>query len=161
QNHDYSHHARGAVGVWTGEEMARNVRLTGGVKHLHTIAHAPFRLTENGIEQNRSHKLARFWWETRRNVTLAARHAVIALQTTVGQPPQKPTRPMRPALGWRKAAAGSVRKPGGSFIPIHPAQPAARLARPTASTNPCGTSAWIPRCLSLTSTAPTFPLWST
>jgi hypothetical protein len=111
QNHDYSHHPSGRVGVWFGEEAARNLKLTGGVKHLHTIAHAPYRLTQDGIELNRFHKLARAWWKTRRDVTLAARHVVIGWQNAVWHPVLNATRPVRSALGLRKTAAPPARKP--------------------------------------------------
>jgi hypothetical protein len=105
QNHDYSHHPGGTTGVWFGEEAARNLQLTGGLKHFYTIAHAPLRLTENGIERNRFHKLASAWWKTRRNTTLAARHAVIAWQNAVWHPLLNVTRPLRTALGLRKTPA--------------------------------------------------------
>jgi hypothetical protein len=111
QNHDYSHHPGGMMGVWFGAETARNFELTGGVKHLHTISHAPYRLTKNGIERNRFHKLACAWWRTRRSVTLAARRGVIAWQDAVWHPVLDATRPVRSALGLRKAGARPVRKP--------------------------------------------------
>lgn len=111
QNHDYSHHPRGAMGVWSGEEMARNFRLTEGVSHLHTIDHAAYRLTENSIEANRFHNLARVWWKTRRTLLLAGRRTIIAWQNVVWHPLLNATRPMRSVLGLRKASARLVRKP--------------------------------------------------
>ena len=111
QNHDYSHHPGGKTGVWSGEEMARNLVLSGGVNHHFTIAHAPYRLTEKGVERRRFYKVARAWWTTKRRVLLAARHGVIAWQNAVWHPVLNATRPMRSALGLRKAGAPPVRKP--------------------------------------------------
>jgi len=105
QNHDYSHHPRGAVGVWTGEEMARNFALTGGVKHLHTIAHAPFRLTASGIELNRLHGVASAWWRTKCVALLITMRALSAWQNAVWHPVLNITRPLRTALGLRKTPA--------------------------------------------------------
>jgi len=111
QNHDYSHHPGGTNGVWFGEEAARNLELMGGPKHSHTISHAPYRLTKNGIKRNRFYKLACSWWRTRRGVTLAAIRGVIAWQNAVWHPVLDATRPVRSALGLRKAGAPPVRKP--------------------------------------------------
>lgn len=111
QNHDYSHHQGGTKGVWFGEEAARNLELTGGLSHFHTISHAPYRLTKNGVERNRFHKLAYAWWRARRSVTLALVRGVIVWQNAVWHPVLDVTRPLRSALGMRKAGARPVRKP--------------------------------------------------
>lgn len=48
QNHDYSHHAAGSAGVWTGPEAKRNRALVGGWWHLYTIEDATHSLTAEG-----------------------------------------------------------------------------------------------------------------
>src|SRR6267378_7463115 len=40
QNHDYSYHPQGKAGIWSGEEAGLNAQLTGGWRHLRTIADA-------------------------------------------------------------------------------------------------------------------------
>lgn len=105
QNHDYSHHPQGTAGVWGGEEMARNLAMTGGLDHLNTIAHAPLRLTEHGIEPNGFHKLAKFWWKLKRRVIVATTRALIGWQNAVWHPVLNVTRPLRTALGLRKTPA--------------------------------------------------------
>lgn len=107
QNHDYSHHSGGIKGVWRGEESARNLALTGGPHHLHTIAFAPFRLTKSGIKSNWPHKLALAWWKA----GLAFDQALIAWQNLFWHPLLNATRPVRSALGLRKADPRLARKP--------------------------------------------------
>ena len=51
QNHDYSHHPEGAVGVWEGPEWRRNKELMGGTDHAFTIEHATWILTSQGIRR--------------------------------------------------------------------------------------------------------------
>jgi hypothetical protein len=111
QNHDYSHHRQGTRGVWFGEEAARNCQLTGGPSHFHIISHAPYRLTENGIEPNPFHKMARAWWRTKGDIKLGAIRGVIAWQNAVWHPMLTVTRPLRTVLGLRKASARPSRKP--------------------------------------------------
>jgi hypothetical protein len=53
QNHDYGYHPQGKQGVFHGAESGRNYQLTGGWKHLRTIADATERLSENGLRPNR------------------------------------------------------------------------------------------------------------
>lgn len=45
QNHDYSHAAQGAAGVWEGAEARRNLELAGGARHLFTLQDAAWRWT--------------------------------------------------------------------------------------------------------------------
>jgi hypothetical protein len=49
QNHDYSHHADGASGVWQGGEASRNRELVGGHQYAFTIDDATHRLTDRGV----------------------------------------------------------------------------------------------------------------
>ena len=58
QNHDYSHHPQGKRGVWSGEEAAANHRLTGGWRHLRTIADATEVLHPDGPRRNAMHHWA-------------------------------------------------------------------------------------------------------
>jgi len=111
QNHDYGHHPGGKKGVWHGEEAARNFRLMGGLTHFRTVSDAPNRLTKNGVEPNRFYKLAYMWWRMRRNTTLAATRAMVAWQNAVWHPVLDATRPVRSALGLRKAGPPPMRKP--------------------------------------------------
>jgi len=50
QNHDYSHHPGGTVGVWEGPEARRNVELTGGKDHAFTTEYATYLLTTLGLK---------------------------------------------------------------------------------------------------------------
>jgi hypothetical protein len=52
QNHDYSHHPQGQLGVWNGEEARRNAQLAGGWRHLRTIADATEVLTPRKLKPN-------------------------------------------------------------------------------------------------------------
>jgi len=52
QNHDYSYHPSGALGVWHDEAARRNCDLAGGEPHLCTIDDATHRLGSEGIEYN-------------------------------------------------------------------------------------------------------------
>jgi len=49
QNHDYSHHADGASGVWQGGEASRNRELVGGQQYAFTIDDATHTLTDRGV----------------------------------------------------------------------------------------------------------------
>jgi len=57
QNHDYSHHPKGAAGVWSGEEAIRNYKLAGGWRHLYSMENATHKLTDRGLERNWRHEL--------------------------------------------------------------------------------------------------------
>lgn len=105
QNHDYSHHQGGKTGVWNGEEAGQNLRLMGSLTHFRTISDAPNRLTKNGVEPSRFHKLAYLCWRARRGATKAGVRVVIAWQDAVWHPVLDATRPVRNALGLRKAGA--------------------------------------------------------
>ena len=52
QNHDYSYHPEGKDGVWHGQEAGGNYQLTGGWKHLRTIADATQVLTLEDLRSN-------------------------------------------------------------------------------------------------------------
>ena len=49
QNHDYSHHAQGAAGVWRGPETAQNVELVNGRDHAFTTEYATEFITPQGV----------------------------------------------------------------------------------------------------------------
>ncbi len=51
QNHDYSHHPQGAVGVWEGPEKKRNIELMGGIDHAFALDYATLLLTPQGIRR--------------------------------------------------------------------------------------------------------------
>lgn len=51
QNHDYSHHSGGHMGVWTGEEATRNRELAGGYRHLFFLTEATWVLTRHGLRR--------------------------------------------------------------------------------------------------------------
>lgn len=55
QNHDYSHHPRGWMGVWKGEEAIRNQQLAGGYSNIFTVWDATQRLTQAGLRKVRLH----------------------------------------------------------------------------------------------------------
>jgi hypothetical protein len=105
QNHGYSYHPMGKVGVWTDEYAQRNLALAGGWKHLRTIADAKFRLTPDGIEPNR----ARYWHGTKRTVQLAYGYTKRDFTHRIWLPAWHRcldlTRPLRARLGLRSRAA--------------------------------------------------------
>jgi len=49
QNHDYSHHPQGTVGVWQGPERDRNVKLMGGTDNGFSLEYATLLLTPKGL----------------------------------------------------------------------------------------------------------------
>lgn len=51
QNHTYSHHQKGKVGVWKGLEAKTNLKLAGGYSHLFTIRDADLILTSSGLKK--------------------------------------------------------------------------------------------------------------
>jgi len=93
QNHGYGYHPAGAKGVWTDEQANRNWKNAGGRWHLFTIEDATHVLDENGVHRN---------WKA----AFAPLHRYLA-------PHINPylfkvldvTRPLRHALGLRKAAS--------------------------------------------------------
>jgi len=93
QNHDYSHHPKGAAGVWDGEESKRNYKLAGGYWHVYTIDDATHLLGPAGLRPNPRknsravRRFARALWETTRLGILDS------------------TRPVRHSLGLRKKSA--------------------------------------------------------
>ena len=52
QNHDYSYHPQGKAGVWSGEEAGLNAQLSGGWRHLRTIADATEFLSPEKLKRN-------------------------------------------------------------------------------------------------------------
>jgi len=52
QNHDYSHHVQGEIGVWKGHEAKRNFELLGGFEYIFTILNATHRLTKYNFKRN-------------------------------------------------------------------------------------------------------------
>ncbi len=50
QNHDYSHSAGGAAGVWKGPESERNKGLLGGAEHAFSLEYATHLLTPGGVK---------------------------------------------------------------------------------------------------------------
>ena len=79
QNHDYGHHPQGKHGVWYGEEAGANHRLSGGWKHLRTIADATEVLGTDGLKPNTT----RHWAAIKRYV----RQAAGSFFTTFHSPP--------------------------------------------------------------------------
>ena len=69
QNHDYSYHPQGKAGVWNGQEAGRNAQLSGGWRHLRTIADATEVLTPEGLKSN----VQRHWSAARRYARQAGR----------------------------------------------------------------------------------------
>ena len=50
QNHDYSHHPQGKVGVWDGDEALTNGELAGGWLHTFTLSDATHLLTPQKLQ---------------------------------------------------------------------------------------------------------------
>jgi hypothetical protein len=98
QNHDYRYHPQGREGVWNDCEAAQNYRLTGGWRHLRTIADATEVLEAEGLRVN-----------TKRHWKMAKRYAGAGLRG-VRENALQPlwfsllgiTRPVRHALGLRQ-----------------------------------------------------------
>jgi hypothetical protein len=90
QNHDYSYHPDGEMGVWLGEEARRNRELRGGWTHFGTVENATHRLIRGGTRYNYRH------W-----VVIVKRAAVAGVKHiwywSLGI-----TRPVRHAVGLRK-----------------------------------------------------------
>lgn len=92
QNHDYSYHPDGAMGVWLGEEARANRKLLGGWMHIGTVENATHRLTREGIRRNYRHWIVmgkRAWlagirglWYGCLGITRPARHALGLRQET-------------------------------------------------------------------------------
>lgn len=100
QNHDYGYHPKGMEGVWRDEEAQRNYELASGDSRLGTIEDAPYRLTRDGIRENRTYWLApakRRW----RNIKRAVRGR---LWTKVLHPILDATRTARHAVGLKKGS---------------------------------------------------------
>jgi hypothetical protein len=87
QNHDYSYHRAGKVGVWSDELAEKNLLLAGGLWHLRTIEDATHVLTPEGLRPNPGQ-----WKRTAsRSVRIVKRAAWMAVLDW--------TRPLRHALG--------------------------------------------------------------
>jgi hypothetical protein len=99
QNHDYGHHPQGKHGVWYGKEAGANHRLSGGWKHLRTIADATEVLGTDGLKPN----TARRWSATKRYARQAARFLLYKVSQPVWFFVLDVTRPLRAALGLRRA----------------------------------------------------------
>lgn len=52
QNHDYSHHPQGQMGVWYGSEAERNRELIAAYRHFVNLSDATHRLTSKHLELN-------------------------------------------------------------------------------------------------------------
>jgi len=98
QNHDYSYHPQGMDGVWYDDRTRSNFRSAGGWGHLHTIEDASHRLTSEGIQPNRYHRLA----PARRRVRRVNKAVRTLLRTKVWHPLLNMTRSVRWALGVRR-----------------------------------------------------------
>jgi len=83
QNHDYSYHPDGELGVWFGEEARRNRELLGGWHHIGTVENATHRLAPSAIRRSYRH------WPV-----MIKRAAVAGLRTFL-----ELTRPLRHWLG--------------------------------------------------------------
>lgn len=106
QNHGYGYHPQGKEGVWTDEQARRNLQLAGGYRHLRTIGSAKYRLTRDGIRPNRLHWVP----HSRNTISRYAERARSFLQTAVWHPLLGVTRPIRHALGLKRASV-DPRKP--------------------------------------------------
>jgi hypothetical protein len=103
QNHDYSHHPQGKQGVWYGEEAAANLRLTGGWRHLRTIADATYVLRADGLHPNTE----RHWSAIKRYVRQAGRISLYNLLQPAWFAVLDHTRFLRNTVGLR---AGMLRR---------------------------------------------------
>jgi len=90
QNHDYSYHPDGEMGVWLGEEARRNRELRGGWTHFGTVENATHRLTREGIRRSYRH-----WVVMAKRVAMAGVKGVWYWCLGI-------TRPVRHAVGLRK-----------------------------------------------------------
>ncbi|MHC4182944.1 MAG: hypothetical protein ACYSR0_06305 [Planctomycetota bacterium] len=52
QNHDYSHHPQGRMGIWKGPEARKNFELLGGYEYIFTILNATHRLRQDDLKRN-------------------------------------------------------------------------------------------------------------
>jgi len=100
QNHDYGHHPQGKAGVWGGPEAGSNYRLTGGWRHLRTIADASEVLGAEGLKPNRT----RHWSAVKRYVRQAGRVVLYNVWNPVWFFFLGITRPLRNMLGLRSEA---------------------------------------------------------
>jgi len=58
QNHDYSYHPAGAIGVWEDDQARRNYKLAGGRWHICNIDDATHKLNSLGYQANRGRFIA-------------------------------------------------------------------------------------------------------
>jgi hypothetical protein len=98
QNHDYSYHPDGEIGVWKGEEAQKNYALLDGRQRFRTIEDAPLRLTATDIQPNRFYWLA----PTKRRVRKVRDHVQSFARTTIWHPLLDATRPLRHAIGLKQ-----------------------------------------------------------
>lgn len=100
QNHDYSYHPNGRIGVWHGIEADENFRLAGNGNHMRRISDATEVLNATKIRSNT-------WrhWSAARRTAKRCQHFVYG---DVLQPIAfffyDVTRPLRHALGFRRGA---------------------------------------------------------
>ena len=104
QNHDYSSHPQGMMGVWYDEDAQRNGELTGCCKR--TIEDATFRLTTTEIRPNRLHWLA----PAKRQVRSVRKTVRTFLRTRLWHPLLNRTRSLRQALGLRQHVLNPLRR---------------------------------------------------
>jgi hypothetical protein len=101
QNHNYSYHPKGEVGVWTDELSQRNLTLAGGIWHQCNIRDANTILTADGLKPNRT----RTWYAAMRVSQLLYGHAKRGLTYGVWLPLWHSclnmSRPLRARLGLR------------------------------------------------------------
>jgi hypothetical protein len=106
QNHDYAHHPQGSLGVWKGDEAARNAKLAGGWHHLRTIADATEILTASGLQPHPQRHMRAL----SRALGASWRYLYFQLWNPVWFFFLDLTRPIRNALGLRSAAARRLRQ---------------------------------------------------
>jgi hypothetical protein len=106
QNHDYGHVPHGKRTVYYGEEAGRNYELTGGWKHLRTIADATEVLTQGGLKPN----AMRHWAAVRRYLRQAWRAILHDAIQPVWFFFLGITRPVRHALGLRSETLRRARE---------------------------------------------------
>ena len=103
QNHDYSYHIQGKLGVWNDTESQANLRWAGGYKHLRTIHCAPLRLTHSRIAPNYSSHIVPYLLAAKRLGAKSATGTLAFLQSHFWHPFLDFTRPIRHRVGIRQA----------------------------------------------------------
>jgi hypothetical protein len=114
QNHGYSSHPQGRVGIWADESAKQNYLLAGSWRNLCKIEDATTLLTAGGIKPN----WARHWYAAKRMTQLAYGHTKRVLIYDVWLPAWHfclgMSRPIRARLGLRSKMSRSPAEKGSS-----------------------------------------------